>query len=308
MRKEELLFQRILCAVDFSPASLRAFDVAIGLAAMHGAQVHVLHVIPRIIASVSGAPVTSSAWTVEQEKHAKIELAKLVQRAAKRGVSSDSGIRIGDIDLQILGDVRDTGADLLAMGTHGRRAFKRWALGSVAERMLQFSPIPLLLAASAGKATQTTAIRRILIPTDFSAGTNDAVRYGTAIGSRAGAHITMLHVIDDRSAAVDWKAFPDQTKAVRKKLEDLVDATQGARKVASVVESGVPHRVILKNIEDTKPSLVILNTHGHGFIDRLLIGSTADRLVRSATALCPLLLIPPSGRPGRRRAGKRKPS
>jgi nucleotide-binding universal stress UspA family protein len=110
----------------------------------------------------------------------------------------------------------------------------------------------------------------------------------------------MLHVIDDRSAAVDWKAFPDQTAAIRKRLEGQIPSRlKPLRGAKFLVESGEPYRAILKIVKDTKPSLLILNTHGHGFLDRLLIGRTADRVVRGA-ASSPILLIPPTS------AGKRK--
>ena len=59
------------------------------------------------------------------------------------------------------------------------------------------------------------------------------------------------------------------------------------------VDSGEPYRVILNTIKKLKPSLVVLNTHGHGFLNRILIGSTAERVVRGGAGLSPMLLIPP---------------
>lgn len=296
MSERTVRFKRILCAVDFSPASMGAFDLAIQLAAVHGGRIRLLHVIPRIVASVMDIPITTSRWTAAQEEKANRELPKLKERAARAGISASFEIRIGDVDVQVLKAAKDDGADLLAIGTHGRRGFERWVLGSVAERMLRYSPIPILLVGSTGKRAAAPEIRRILIASDFSKGAADAVEYGAGIAGPAGASITMLHVIQDRSAAVDWKAFPDQTAAIHKKLEALVPSRVRRQcKVDSRVETGDPYRVILKVIKAAKPSLVVLNTHGHGFLDRVLIGSTAERVVRGGAAICPMLLIPPRG-------------
>lgn len=286
--------KRILCAVDFSPASLRSFDLAIQLASLNGARIHLLHVIPRIVASVLDIPIATSRWTVAQEEKANRELPKLKARAVKRGVPASTEVVVGDIDLQILKAAKSARADLLTIGTHGRRGFERWILGSVAERMLRGSPIPILLTGAPRKNPSAARIRRILIAADFSRGTADAVEYGAKIAAQARASsITMLHVIQDRSSVVDWKTSPDQTAAIRKRLESLIpsQATRGC-KVDARVESGEPYRVILKVIKDTKPSLVVLNTHGHGFMSRVLIGSTAERVVRGGAATCPMLLIP----------------
>ena len=286
---------QVLCAVDFSPASLRSFDFAIQLARVNGARVRLLHVIPRIVASVMDMPVATSRWTAAQEKKANRELTKLKARAGRRGVSASTEIRIGDIDVQILKAIKDAGADVLAMGTHGRKGFQRWILGSVAERLLRYSPIPILLVGSAGTRAGASAIRRVLVTSDFSKGSTEAVEYATRIAGQTGASILMLHVIQDPSGAVDWKAFPAQTAAIHKRLEALVPSQM--RRLSEVdarVESGVPYRVILKVIKASKPSLVVLNTHGHGFLDRVLIGSTAERVVRGGAALCPMLLIPPA--------------
>ena len=78
-------FKRILCPVDFSPASLRALDSAIQLASLHGARIHVLHVVPRIVASLMDIPITTSRWTTADEERAKRELPKLKERARKTG-------------------------------------------------------------------------------------------------------------------------------------------------------------------------------------------------------------------------------
>jgi nucleotide-binding universal stress UspA family protein len=288
MGNNSFRFKRILCPVDFSAASLRAFDLAVQLASLHHARIHVLHVVPRIVASVMDIPITTTRWTVADEAKARRELPKLKERARRHGISATTEVRVGDIDVQILKILKESKADLLAMGTHGRRGFERWALGSVTERMLRHSPIPLLLTAA---GIRRGLIRRILVPCDFSEGNQDAIGHAVSLAEKTDASIMTLHVIQDRSAAVDWKAFPDQTAAIRQRLRELVPSRSGIS-CEGRVDSGDPYRVILKTMKNSKPSLVVLNTHGHGFLDRILIGSTAERVVRGGAGMSPMLLIP----------------
>jgi len=260
---------------------------------MHGSRIHVLHVVPRIVASLMDIPITTSRWTAKDEEKAKRELPKLQERARKHGVSATTEIRIGDIDVAILKVLEETRSDLLAMGTHGRRGFERWALGSVAERMLRHSPVPILLTSGNARSEPLKAVGRILVASDFSFGTGEALRHAAGIAERTGASIVVLHVIQDRSAAVDWNSSPDQTAAIRKRLEKLIPLGGRSNVVEARVDSGEPYQVILKTIKKLRPSLVVLNTHGHGFLDRVLIGSTAERVVRGGAGMSPMLLIPP---------------
>jgi len=300
MAEKRFQFKRILCPVDFSPASSRALDLAIRLALLHGARIRLLHVIPRIVASLMDIPIATSKWTAAQEEIAGRELPKLKDRAAKAGISATTEITIGDVDLQILKAAHKGGHDLLALGSHGRRGFERWALGSVADRVMRHSPIPVLLTGSRGSRIDTT-IRSILVSSDFSGGTRDAVGYAVNIARKTHASITMLHVLPKWPADVDLKALPDHTAELHKKLEALIPSSiRQESRIDTCVVNGEPYREILKIMEKSKPSLVILNTHGHGFINRILMGSTAERVVRGGAALSPLLIIPPG--PGRSRA------
>jgi nucleotide-binding universal stress UspA family protein len=297
MKDRDFRFKRILCAVDFSPPSLRVFNLTLQLAAMSGARVHLLHVIPRIVPSIMDVPITNTGWTVEVEERAKREMPKLKKLAAEHGVPASAEIRVGDIDLQILKVAKERVADLVATGTHGRKGFAKWAMGSVAERLLRSCPIPFLLTASPKRAAGPPPIRRILIPCDFSDGTADSVGYGLAIAGKSQASIVLLHVIQDRSGFLGRKGMPDQLAALRRTLEDVVPArAKKSVRVESIIGSGEPFREILGAIKDSKASLVIINSHGHGFINRLLVGSTAERVVRGGAGLCPILVIPPRSR------------
>jgi nucleotide-binding universal stress UspA family protein len=184
------------------------------------------------------------------------------------------------------------------MGSHGRRRLQRWILGSVAERMMRHSPIPLLIVAAAGKGVAPTpAIRRILVTTDFSKGTPDAVDYALSVARVYRAAVTILHVVDDSAVPLGTKPSSAETGRIRDQIDALVPAVD-RRNVTARVEIGKPYTTILRVIKSLRPGLVVMNTHGMGMIDRVIIGSTTERVVRGLGGICPALLIPP---PGKRR-------
>ena len=149
----------IVCPVDFFPASLRAFDYALKFAHDNGGKVYA----PCGSAGIPAAydfPVDTSRLTEGLEKESKRQMIKLEQKAKKAGVKIQTAVRIGIIDSEILNFIAWSKADLVVMGTHGRRGIERWFVGSVAERMMRRCPAPLLTIPPQGLSKKRTATKR----------------------------------------------------------------------------------------------------------------------------------------------------
>src|SRR5215813_3417572 len=123
---------KILCPVDFCPASDTAANYAVGLAANYDARIHLLHVI---------TPLLPTAYEYAIDT---VEINVIVGRAKDAGVHADTEIRIGDVYDEIKGAIEDEKPELLVMGTHGRRGVERWFMGSTTEKLLRHSPVPML--------------------------------------------------------------------------------------------------------------------------------------------------------------------
>jgi nucleotide-binding universal stress UspA family protein len=297
-------FRTILCPVDFFPASLRAFDYALKLASHDGARIHVLHVVAPFAKVGYETPPWVGDVMADLGKEAEHRVQKLKEKAAEARVPATTEVRAGGIDEEILQAVAKRRADLIVMGAHGRRGFQRWVLGSVTERMMRHSPVPLLVAGSAAKTANAPArIRRILVTTDFSAGTPDALTYAFSIARERGARMTLIHVVQDLFSEIGPE-FTDQiVPKAREKLETLVPGDLRAS-TRIRVDVGMPYRVIRRIIETERPGLVVMNTHGKSMIERILVGSTADRVVRAASGKCAFLLIPPGRTRRRQKKGR----
>jgi nucleotide-binding universal stress UspA family protein len=139
--------RRILCASDFSTASGRALTTAIGVARATGARLTIVYahapVTPTVPEQVIDA-MTLDRLDRDVREWVARRLASLVKRAQKSGVRAASAVVTGDPSSQVVRAARSLRADLIVIGTHGRRGITKFLLGSVAERVIATAPCPVL--------------------------------------------------------------------------------------------------------------------------------------------------------------------
>jgi nucleotide-binding universal stress UspA family protein len=235
------------------------------------------------------------------EEKAEAELLALAQKVNGRGIKTEYEIRVGDVYDEIKQAIDALKPEIVVLGTHGRRGVERWFMGSTTEKLMRHSPIPLITISAAGEKVEAPRFRRILVTTDFSDGTSDALAYAFSVAQENESQITLLHVIHDVAADVSGKYRQSLIEGVQKQLDDLVPAEATTWcDVRTQVEVGVPYRIIPRILEDEKIDLLVMNIHGKGMLDRALLGSTAERVVRIAR--CPVMLIPPMKKSLKRRA------
>jgi nucleotide-binding universal stress UspA family protein len=163
----------------------------------------------------------------------------------------------------------------------------------------------LTLSAVKGARTAPPAIRSILVTTDFSEGTSEASKYAFSFAQECQARITLLHVVDQVTVEPTVKSSLPTIDAIRRQLEKLVpDEVRPWCEVKTRVEVGVPYSTVLAIQKSEKADLLVMNVHGKSLIDRALLGSTAERVVRAA--VCPVLLIPPVLSKAKRKPSRRK--
>lgn len=154
------MYQRILVPVDGSPTSNRGLREAVNLAAAHAARLVLLHVVDDY--TELGDLVTVKSYDelmsgLRQRGEAILADAKAVADAA--GVDTTLLLRTATqlpIAEMIVDEARKAGCELVVMGTHGRRGFRRWTLGSEAEAVARTSAVPVLLVRDYGVAPAET--------------------------------------------------------------------------------------------------------------------------------------------------------
>jgi nucleotide-binding universal stress UspA family protein len=135
------MFKHIVAAIDFGEPAAGALSFALDIAATYAAQLTLLHVY--------GVPTVyypdAVTWPLEElGKAAQTSLDTAVAQTRERWPNTDGKVEVGDPREAILRFVKEAGADLLVIGTHGRTGLAHLVLGSVAERLVRTSPIPVL--------------------------------------------------------------------------------------------------------------------------------------------------------------------
>jgi nucleotide-binding universal stress UspA family protein len=189
-------------------------------------------------------------------------------------------------------------ADLVVAGTRGLTGWKRVVLGSVASRIVRKAPCPVVTV-HADDAERHRPVHTILVPTDFS---GDAMRAAEAAAAILGQNnsercLFLLHVyrypmVVSFAGRPVLTASPDEViVSAHSEMAALVDhfSRSGLRVHSLVVESSKPAQAIVDEARRIKADLIAMGTHGRSGLDRLLLGSTAERVLSSAP--CPILTV-----------------
>jgi nucleotide-binding universal stress UspA family protein len=143
------MFKRIAVALDGSDAAQEAFAVALQLAKTERAEVGVCSVVDPIVIAGTSPPSPAIGLVIrEMEVEARRLVTEAVERAHQAGIRASGQARNGVPAFELLRYANAFDADLIVMGTHGRRGFKHFLLGSVAEVILRGASIPVLVVRS----------------------------------------------------------------------------------------------------------------------------------------------------------------
>ena len=148
------MYKRILVPVDGSPTSIRGLDEAIGLAKLGGGSVRLVHVLDRVVFQ-GGETYTVDVFGLLREAGERI-LQKMKAHAAAAGIDAStflSEVLPGRVCDVVVEQAKEFGADLIVLGTHGRRGVSRLLVGSDAEQIVRVAPVPVLLVREASAAT-----------------------------------------------------------------------------------------------------------------------------------------------------------
>jgi nucleotide-binding universal stress UspA family protein len=214
--------------------------------------------------------------------------------------------------------IREVGADLVVMTTHGLGGLRRAWLGSVTDQLIRSAEVPVLVIrpGEAGTARSMWESREILVALDGSPLAEAALEPAIEIARLWDAELSLVQVVSPITPASDpHLTFPasysDQVTAMRREsahdyLRDVAEWVRGSGVRASgvaVIGSAVP-KTLIELAEPERVCLIVVATHGLGGLRRMVLGSVADKVVRGANV--PVLVVRPTGRRVRRKSGEVK--
>lgn len=285
--------ETILLPTDFSPCATRAQHHALTLARTLDAVLHVVHIAepPPLSSSMQQA-----AWWGRAQARAGAAMHRVWDAMPRedlqiiRTVQPGTGGRTAAADLIAYAETCE--ADLIVMGTHGRRGLNRLLVGSVTEEVMRRAPCPVLAVREGD--TAAVEMNTLLVPLDLSEQSLAAWRYACMLAAACDAHLTLLHVTDVELIPATLSVRPyipqlghEMAAWTRDEAEQLVRDAQEAGIAASyVLASGDPGTVICQQAQQA--DLVVMTSHGRAGLDRLLMGSVAETVMREAP--CPVLV------------------
>ena len=296
-----MVTRRILCAIDLSDFTPTVLAYAVALGRLFKADVSALHVFADWMPPADGS--TYPHWMLElpQARAAiKEALDAVLAPFNQSGHTIPLHTTEGDAAKEIVRRATEWNADLIIVGTHGRSGYDRLALGSVAEKVLRKAPCPVLtLPPGCAQSAVDVAFTQILVPTDLSSCSGQALTMGLQLAEQSGGAVTALRVVETIDGENDTDvagAFGEvrrrQVAAEERALQETIAtlATAGHR-VSAVVTVGRPYQEILRLADDRHADLIVMGVQGRGQVDLALLGSTTNQVVRLAT--CPVLTVRP---------------
>ncbi len=238
-------------------------------------------------------------WHVEEIQRELDDFAGTLQLQVASGITVNTAVVVGDPASEILEAAQREQIGTIVMTSHARGALGRAAFGSVADRVARTADIPVVIIrptddiVAVGKPAQ---LQRVILPLDGSALADSAIPYVKDVAARLGKPVSLVHVIDTVSPYVASAALPvpqsaldDSWNAARDMLEPTAKIFDEAG-VSSKIEvlQGAPFAAI-SNFA-TPSDLIVMTSHGRTGFTRWLLGSVAEKLVRSAPA--PVCIVP----------------
>jgi len=288
------VLQRVLVATDLSEASRTPLGYAAALSRRLNASLTALYVSPRY-ASYEPFPAFPSQAALDPARRQALEeeVRRFVESAAWPQ-PVEVVVRDGDPADEILAAAGESTFDLVVLGTHGRRGFERWSLGSVTDRVARRLERPLLtVPPHAG----TPSAVRMLCALDLSDASAEVLAYAAGFAERLEARLVVMHVAEGSHWYDPWPISGVDPDAIRRavaetaerRLAELVARhVPGAVPVEVRVTFGRPQREIERVARD-EVHVVVLGVPSTRGIDRLFFGSTAQHVLRAGT--CPVLLV-----------------
>ena len=284
------MYQNLLVPYDDSEFSRAALLEAAHWTRRHQGKLTILHAVFFDTEEFGIAPeLREKRWSKGREFCA----------AAKDRLRIDLGIdaellyREGDPPEEVLAAVEGTGADLIVMGTHGRRGLSRLLMGSVTSHVIVQSGVDVLVVKKPCSNCRG-AYTSILVPFDASAQSQRSLEHASALAKQDSATVTIMYVIPRYEEMLEFMRTPMIEKSLRGEAERILGKgkaladTLGIETKALIAEGHSGDEIAIAVVKDGH-DLVVMGTGGWRGVDKALLGSTAERVIRDAP--CPVLVV-----------------
>jgi nucleotide-binding universal stress UspA family protein len=301
--------KRILVPLDGSEFAERALEPALNLATRAGAQLHLATVVSDLppVPLAAGDGELISQWFEEEEERARTYLSEVKGKVSAKApdVQVEEHVQLGPVGRTLQAMADEAEADLIVLTTHGRGAWQRAWLGSVADQLIRNARRPLLLIRDGDEARSLfqgdDSPRHVLVPLDGSKASEAALdALPGLLASGAGPRVTLVSVLQRPfplattylpHAVTEERLLDERKKRMEAYMSEVRGrvAGSGATVDSRVLTGDDAARALLDFTKAEGVDLIALSTRGRGGVSRFFLGSVADKLVRGAAV--PVLAV-----------------
>jgi nucleotide-binding universal stress UspA family protein len=277
------MYDEVLCPFDGSDGANEVLHHVSQLAHWADATVHLLFVADTNRDSVTVVENEVVDALVREGEATVEEGAKTLRNL---GVEFETDVVQGNPAETIVDYAERYGHDLIVMPTRGKEGLSRYLGGSVSEKVVRLASVPVLTTRMQADEEFTFPYERVLVPTDGSEAATRAVRHALSLAAALDATVHALSAVEDAPLGLDVRstvAGEESERAAREAVEGVAElAADHDVTVEPHVDHGSPVEVIREAIDATDAHAVVMGTTGRRGTDRILLGSVAEKTVRTA--------------------------
>jgi hypothetical protein len=284
------MYENIIVAFDNTDYSKAAVIEVSNWIKRHGGNMTLVHAVYFDEEEFGNAP---------EQLEKRLELGKNVCYQTKEMIRSEFGLRAealvceGEPPDVIKEVAHEKNADLIAMGTYGRKGLKRLFMGSVTSGVIVDSPCDVLVVKK--PCTECTGVySSILVPFDGSEFSKSALKRACDLSKVDGAGITVLYVIPRYEEMLGFFKTDSIKQSLMDEAKKIIDAAQAVAaakgmSVKSEISEGSSGDEIVKTADRLKNDLIVMGTYGWRGVNKAIMGSTTERVIMNSQ--CPVLAI-----------------
>ncbi|MBI4419882.1 MAG: universal stress protein [Gemmatimonadetes bacterium] len=296
----------IVAGVDLSAEGIRAAVTAAKLAQTAGTDCYLVHAVrdPWTEAALAQIPMDVRQLNRIVLDSARAQLLKALTGKVPEAMFQRMDTRFGPAAAVLDEAVEELDAELVVLGGKHHSALGRWIGGSTAHHMVRRTDVPILV-----NGPGDGRIRRVLAAVDVSSAARPTLYAAERLARLFGSDLRALHVVEPAPLLPELPIGLNDEDVVRRAEEEL------ERSVWPLIDSSAAERLVRRGpaaetiagvARSWEADVVVVGSHGRGWVDRILIGSVTERLLN---LLPSSLLVVPIAAPGyRSRTSRRKPT
>ncbi|MBI4690884.1 MAG: universal stress protein [Nitrospirae bacterium] len=284
------MYKNILVGFDDSIPSKAALTEAANWVKKHGGKIVLVHAVY----------FDTEEFGIAPEQHEKrLKVGEKVCVQTKEMLTSEFGIEVqsllceGDPPNVIVDIAHEKKADLIVLGTYGRKGLNRLLMGSVTSHVIVNSDTDVLVVKKQCSEC-TGSYKSVLVPFDGSEFSMKALSRACKLSKIDGAEITALYVIPRYEEMIEFFRTDSIRKSLLLEAQKIMDtakeiATGDGVPIKTVIEEGQSGEKIVATSNRLKNDLIVMGSYGWRGVNKAIMGSTAERVIINAP--CPILVV-----------------